>query len=147
MISSNHNVLPLVPKHPVAPEQDHPLEEYRAALRPTSDQPRVARSVVAPDNNHQEHYLQGLGWTLPRNWQETVQLTHKIANPLPEQPVKRDFWGFLTRPVPLTQTQQDQVRAVVREWAGSDQRSLFAQLGKAPSPPTARPHLASSWNN
>lgn len=184
MISSNHNVLPLVPKHPLAPEQDHPLEESRAALRPTSEQPPIARSVVAPDNTHHlelinaltspgeqgkhkyygtsqhlkslqvrvgpdpffarlhnlvpgqtisaERYLQALGWTLPRNWQETVQLTRKLANPLPEQPVKRDFWGFLTRPLPLTQTQQDQVRAVVREWAGSDQRSLLAQLGEDP---------------
>lgn len=188
MISSSHNVLSLVPKESLAPDQDHSLEGTTSAIEQTVGQPRFARSVVATQNasgagkqhelisaltepderrKHEyygtarrlksvqvkvdpdsffahkhnltagqtisaERYLQELGWTLPSNWKETVQLTQKIAKPLPEQPVKLDFWGFLTRPVPLTQAQQDQVRAVVREWAGSDQRHLLAQLSAGP---------------
>lgn len=114
------------------------LRSLQITLPPDS---YIARknNLVEGQSMSAERYIQVLGLPLPTNWQETLRLAHKIAMPLPAPPAQGDFGGLLGRAVPLTQPQQDRVRAIVNDSANTHIQSLITHaVANTQAPATPR---------
>lgn len=114
------------------------LRSLQITLPPDS---YIARknNLVEGQSISAERFIQALGLPLPTSWQETLRLTQKIAMPLPAPPALGDFGGLLGRTIPLAQSQQDRVRAIVNESANTSIQSLITHaVTNTDSPVTPR---------
>lgn len=89
-----------------------------------------------------EAFIKNNGWNLPTTPDEINNLIKVLLNPLPVQPPNRDYWGLLSRPVPLTQAHRNIVNTMVENWITPDPWYLVTYYyGLADSPDNASVRL------
>ena len=111
------------------------------ALPPSSSYPSTSRALADPDSANNTPAPENPAQ--PGRSPATVNVqglrrdtSNPLQNPplLPASPEHRDYWGLLSRPVPLSPADQERIKTIVNNWIDPDYGQLFGNLAPQGGP-------------
>lgn len=103
------------------------LDLTRFAVSPDSSLGRELK-LINPAHVSLNWFIKHQGWIAPTNKEALQNLYDAITYAPPPQPAHRDYWGMLSREVPLTLEQRQRINEIVEGWLDKTKGGLIENL-------------------